>query len=215
MMLKIIAIKIAILLSMLILISSSSLKKLKSNTCPLGVEKFDLSTLNKRYTNCDQMSFTRGGHGNINFKAQGNNWYIRIANSKKDLANGRYAYWIVIGGWWNCNSRQGQTRVSGPDGKWIKDCTKPISIGTEFYKYNVNFDIDKGSISVDSNEKLLFECKPPNFSRLAAKARFYGFSCSCTSPSDSKVILNEIVSVNQPKVSATAETKPIMNLPSS
>ena len=66
----------------LISLTNSLFLKIKSKAktgpnCPLGKELYDLRA--GQYTQCgEEMKLERGGHGRIKFRAQGNDWYLRI-----------------------------------------------------------------------------------------------------------------------------------------
>lgn len=173
------------------LINAMYTRKLKTtqSRCPLGQDQYSLKQHKLQYTDCEAMKFPGTNGGNITFRAKGNDWYIRVANSVADLKEGRFRYWIVFAGWWNAGNRTGMTRVYGPSNNEIAQCTKPQSIDREAHNYDVNFDIAVGQIAVKIDGNTLFSCNPPNMQADFNQAQYYGFSCFCQSPSDDDVVL--------------------------
>ena len=183
----------------LISLTNSLFLKIKSKAktgpnCPLGKEHYDLT--GSQYTECgEEMKFERAGHGRIKFSAQGNNFNVRIGESPPQFSNLNFSYAVVLAGYTDPNTGNGMTSILNNSFLFAQDNCKIMvqNRGDIIYNYDIAFDMDEGSITVQVDGKVLLKCFPPNYKVIAKSSFYYAFICNCAWPSSTRVILSNLV----------------------
>lgn len=122
------------------------------------------------YSTCPNLKLAEKGKGQISFTALGNDWYIKLFEKQGDYVN--FAYHIVFAGWDNK-----LTKIFRKDGSIM--CEVPNTVSqTKKVSYTVSFDKTSNLIRVESDKKVLLECKDPRGFQ-GQNAQYIGFSCFC------------------------------------
>jgi hypothetical protein len=167
---------------------------LRQTACPANIASNPDFWLTTYGLYCFDDAFKMPDHSaNINFRAQGNDWYIGVYDSTG--TNRRML--IIFGGWANT-----YTRAYRADGTLM--CEKAMSMSSDkFYDYNVTIEPVTNTLSVKQDGNVAFVCQMQQ-SEVPSFAQ-YAFSCYCQGQSDHQVHFQDFTS----KPATPADVPPV------